>query len=48
VADHLELADFATERLALVRVLQRALEALLGAGDAAGGADQPLALELPT
>ena len=47
VADHLELADLAAERGALLRVLERAVEAALGAGDAAGGADQPLALELP-
>src|SRR5436190_9003631 len=47
VADHLELADLAAERGALLGVLQRTVEARLGAGDAAGGADQALALELP-
>src|SRR5262249_50887210 len=47
VADHLELADLAAERGALLRVLQGAVEAALRAGDATGGADQPLALQLP-
>src|SRR3954469_18549758 len=47
VADHLELADLAAERLALQGVLDGLLEAALGARDAARGADQPLALELP-
>src|SRR5437764_8102047 len=45
VADHLELADLATERGALLGVLKRLLEAALRAGDTAGGADQALALE---
>src|SRR4051795_13179886 len=47
VADDLEVADLLAERLALERVLHGHLEAPLGAGDAARGADQPLALELP-
>src|SRR4051794_14483099 len=47
VADDLGLADRAPERLALLRVLERLLEHPLGAGDAARGADQALALELP-
>jgi hypothetical protein len=47
VADHLELADLAPERLALVCVLQRAVERFLRARHAAGGADQALALQLP-
>ena len=47
VADHLEAADRAAERLALLGVLERALEHALGARVAARGADQALALELP-
>src|SRR3954451_23314123 len=47
VADDLEVADLAAERLALQRELQGHLHAALGARDAARGADQPLALELP-
>ena len=47
VADHLEVADLATEGLALERVLHRLLEDPLGAGDRTGGADETLALELP-
>ena len=47
VADDLEVADRAAERVALLGVLERLLEAPLGAGDAARRADQPLALELP-
>src|SRR3954452_9899443 len=47
VADDLEVADLAAERLALERVPHGHLEAALGARDAARGADQPLALELP-
>ena len=42
-----KLADRAPERLALLRVLERLLEHPLGAGVAARGGDQPLALELP-
>src|SRR5215212_1439687 len=47
VADDLELADRAPERLALLRVLERLVEYALGARHAPRGADQPLALELP-
>src|SRR3954447_20938946 len=47
VADDLEVADRAAERVALLGVLHRAVEAALGARHAAGGADQALALELP-
>jgi hypothetical protein len=47
VPDDLELADLAAERGALLGVLQGLLEAVLRARDAARGADQALALELP-
>src|SRR3954453_2236697 len=47
VADDLEVADLAPEGLALERVGERAVKGALGARDAARGADQPLALELP-
>src|SRR3954453_14963576 len=47
VADDLELADRAAERLALLRVLQRLVEHPLRPRHATRGADQPLALELP-
>ena len=47
VPDRLELADRAAEGGAVGGVLERAVEAALGAGHAARGADQPLALELP-
>src|SRR5215213_7611467 len=42
VADDLEAADLAAERGALLGVLERPVEARLGPGDAARGADQPL------
>ena len=47
VADRLELADRAAEGLALLGVLEGLLEHPLAARVAAGGGDQPLALELP-
>src|SRR3954454_3172280 len=47
VAGDLELADRAPEGGALLRVLQRAVEDVLGGRDGARGADHPLALELP-
>src|SRR4051812_13526021 len=47
VADDLEVADLAPERLALERVGERAVEGALCARDAARGADEALALELP-
>src|SRR3954470_24385622 len=47
VPDHLEAADGAPERGALLGVLERAVHAALSAGHAAGSPDQPLALELP-
>src|SRR5262245_35718814 len=47
VADHLEVADRAAEGLALLRVVQGALEHALGARHRAGASDHPLALELP-
>src|SRR5947209_10004033 len=47
VADDLEVPDRAAERLALLGVLEGAVEAALRARDAARGADQALALELP-
>src|SRR5262249_39469437 len=47
VADRLEPPDRAAEGLALLGVLERALEDALGARDAADRGDQALALELP-
>ena len=47
VADDLEPADRAAERLALLGVRERLLEHPLGGRVAAGRGDQPLALELP-
>src|SRR5215218_441661 len=47
VADRLEAADGAAEGGALGCVLERPVEALLGARDAARRADQAFALELP-
>ena len=46
-AGDLELRDRAPERVALLGVLQRAVEDVLGGRDGARGADHPLALELP-
>src|SRR5829696_1220653 len=46
-AGDLELRDRAAERVALLGVLQRAVEDVLGGRDGARGADHPLALELP-
>ena len=47
VADCLEVADLAAERLALHRVLKRLVHAVLSTSDAACSADQSLALKLP-
>jgi len=46
--DHLEFADRATERLALLGISERLLEHPLRGRVAAGGGDEALALELPT
>jgi hypothetical protein len=47
VPDRLEPADRAAEGVALRGVAERAVEQVLGARHRAGGADQPLSLELP-
>src|SRR5215218_7155604 len=46
-AGDLELRDRAAERMALLCVPERAVEHVLGGRDGAGGADHPLALQLP-